>query len=132
MGSGNDRVTLGGGNDLAYGGEGDDVLVGNAGADRLFGGEGNDVLNGGTGDDLMSGGEGADRFVFVSGRDVVTDFENGDDDIDLRGVNGLNSWADVSGKFRQVGDDVHIVMNSGRLILEDTRVGELDRDDFMW
>ena len=61
-------------------------MLGNLGADSLRGGEGNDLLNGGV---------GADRFVFASGIDSIRDFETGDDDIDLRGIAGLDSWSEL-------------------------------------
>lgn len=123
---------MGAGNDFANGGEGDDFLFGGGGFDRLVGGEGNDTLHGGYGNDTLTGNEGADRFVFDAGRDIITDFEPGDDDIDLRSWNGLNTWSDVAGRLSQVGGDVHFTYGTHKLILQDTRVGQLDADDFIW
>lgn len=60
--------------------------------DVLVGLDGNDTIDGGLGYDTMSGGGGADRFVFRSAaeigwaagsRDVITDFRQGEDLIDL-------------------------------------------------
>jgi Ca2+-binding RTX toxin-like protein len=92
------------GQDVIYGGLGDDELYGEAHRDRLLGEEGDDTLWGGTGDDILNGGigadilfggAGADRFAFINlnevglapgTRDVVMDFEDGIDKIDLGGI----------------------------------------------
>jgi Ca2+-binding RTX toxin-like protein len=63
------------------------VIDGLDGNDSMFGGAGNDELNGGSGVDQLYGGEGADTFVFRpgdgAGRDVIRDFEDGLDRINL-------------------------------------------------
>ena len=81
-------MEAGHGNDTLLGGLGDDDLVAGTGADILVGGEGNDTLDGGNGRDL---------FVFAGtfGRDVVVNFEQGIDQIDLQplhtGIRTLDS-----------------------------------------
>lgn len=97
---GEDRLYGRGGDDRIFGGPGDDFISGGAGEDKLFGREGDDILKGSAGDDIIIGGEGkdrlrgeegADRFVFNavnesrpgSGCDVILDFEQGHDRIDL-------------------------------------------------
>ncbi|MBL8561355.1 MAG: M10 family metallopeptidase C-terminal domain-containing protein [Gemmobacter sp.] len=90
-GAGDDRLRGGGGDDGLAGGRGDDRLVGGRGDDALAGGRGDDRLHGGHGRDLLRGGEGADTFVFASvaeigrgaARDRITDFERGEDHVDL-------------------------------------------------
>ncbi len=93
-GAGNDNVNAGADNDLSFSGAGSDTLNGGSGDDTLFGGAGNDMVSGGegadriwagAGNDDLSGGEGADTFVFGrnSGNDTVTDFDAGEDTIDL-------------------------------------------------
>jgi Ca2+-binding RTX toxin-like protein len=108
-GAGNDRILGGQGNDSAGGGAGSDSLNGNLGNDTLDGGDGSDTLRGGQGTDSLSGGAGADslagdlgvdtlrggsgsdRFIFSgdaatvagAGPDVVSDFSNGTDKLDL-------------------------------------------------
>ncbi|WP_177176280.1 M10 family metallopeptidase C-terminal domain-containing protein, partial [Trichormus sp. NMC-1] len=82
------------GNDTITGTSGDDVIQGLGGNDTLSGQGGNDQLFGGTGSDTLTGGTGLDTFVFeyFSGNflpqdlDVVTDFVQGQDKIDLRTV----------------------------------------------
>lgn len=106
-GDGADTLLGGLGNDDLDGDFGDDVIRGGAGNDRIGGGQGRDVLFGDDGADViygnrgfadrggdrMTGGAGADRFIFdlrtdlVAGEvalwDVVTDFQQGLDMIDL-------------------------------------------------
>jgi len=91
----NDRLDGQGGNDYMDGGRGfddligragDDVLRGGAGRDRLWGGDGNDRLDGQAGNDRMEGGRGADTFIFSGHNDVIVDFEDNVDTIQLRGA----------------------------------------------
>ena len=125
-------IRAGAGNDRLYGGEGDDKLFGQAGNDRIIANEGNDVLNGGARNDRMTGGEGADLFVFNGGRDIVTDFENGDDRIDVSFYSHFDSYADIRNAAKQSDNDVVIQAGNDYLVIEDTRLGELSRDDFIW
>ena len=74
--------------DNLFGGTGDDTLSGGAGNDSLSGGDGNDTLTGGAGNDTLTGGSGNDKFVFLlttNGIDTITDFNNGNDTIQLEG-----------------------------------------------
>ena len=94
-GLGNDKLYAGGGHDLVKGGKGRDNVNGNSGNDRLFGddgrdkingGDGADLLNGGGGNDRLTGGSGADTFRFTKGggRDVIRDFKDDRDVVDLK------------------------------------------------
>jgi Ca2+-binding RTX toxin-like protein len=83
------------GGDALYGDAGRDTVRGGGGNDLLDGGEGDDLLEGGVGADTLQGGAGADRFAFggLDARarmpvydtrgDVVADFEDGVDRLDL-------------------------------------------------
>jgi serralysin len=86
------------GNGLANvvtGNDGANLLSGVAGNDTLIGGGGNDTLSGGVGQDVLTGGTGNDLFDFdtaaqagngAAARDVITDFVQGQDRIDLSGI----------------------------------------------
>lgn len=90
-GTGNDTLDGGRDNDSLDGGDGHDTLIGGAGNDILMGGAGNDRLSGGLGNDTLTGGLHADVFAFGAadgGRDVITDFQDGVDRIDLSGFTG--------------------------------------------
>jgi Ca2+-binding RTX toxin-like protein len=92
---GADRLSGGGGDDRVYGGGGDDRASGDAGADTLAGGIGADTLSGGEGGDVFVFGRGVEPFtsaptagldggVGPGNRDMVLDFEQGEDRLDLR------------------------------------------------
>src|SRR5215831_733853 len=66
---------------------GDDRLFGGDFDDTLSGGDGNDVVGGKGGNNVLTGGAGSDSFVYTLSdqhHDVVTDFRQGEDVIDLR------------------------------------------------
>lgn len=70
------------GNDTIIGTNRYDVLNGEAGNDNIQGKRGDDTIEGNGGNDTMSGGSGNDRFDFygASGKDVITDFNVGDEE----------------------------------------------------
>jgi Ca2+-binding RTX toxin-like protein len=84
-GGGNDTLRTGTADDVVYGGSGRDHLRGNDGDDVLRGEAGNDTLRGDAGDDTFFGGSNSDRFIFTRSDDddIVRDFENGVDKLDL-------------------------------------------------
>lgn len=102
-GNADDQILGNKGNDTLFGGRGDDTLKGGSQSDELVGGTGEDVLSGGAGTDTLSGGDGADTltggggadvFNFVNSDayelDVITDFGNGNDRIDLSEFSFIN------------------------------------------
>ena len=102
-GDGNANALKGnGGDDLLKGAAGNDDLSGGAGGDRLAGGTGRDLITGGTGQDTMTGNGGSDTFIFntvaeigktAATRDVITDFTEGGDKIDLSAIDADKSLA---------------------------------------
>ncbi|MBF2047353.1 MAG: right-handed parallel beta-helix repeat-containing protein [Elainella sp. C42_A2020_010] len=83
----NDRLSGLEGDDRLIGLDGNDLLQGGSGNDLLSGGNGNDRLIGNGGKDQLIGGAGRDIFVLKrrDGRDVIQDFRDGLDKIDLVG-----------------------------------------------
>ena len=85
-------------------------IVGTSGADTLTGTAANDRFTGGAGTDKMTGGAGYDQFVFVSksdsvpgaGRDVVVDFTQGQDRIDLSALDA-NAGTTAHDAFNWIG-----------------------------
>jgi len=122
------KASLGGtGNEL------DNHIAGNAGANALDGGAGVDYLDGGKGADTLTGGLDADRFVFRTGNgiDTVTDFTKGLDYIDVDGVKGYGSFADLASHITQHGANTWIDFDQGqRLVLDHITASSLTADDF--
>ncbi len=142
--TGNDTMTLGAGNDLGHGGSGQDLILGgdgadwlygslgndslsgDASADRLFGGDGNDRLNGGAANDLLSGGLGNDVFMFdaAAGSDHISDFQNGLDRLEFRGISA------ASVKVSSLGADTVIHFGANTIILDNISATLINAGDF--
>ena len=100
------------------GNAGDNVLRGLAGNDVLVGGAGNDRLYGGSGNDRLEGGAGADTFLFETAGDscayamrsdghkimpdIITDFTQGTDKIDISGIDA-NTGTAANDAFTFIG-----------------------------
>ena len=82
-----ENVKGGDGNDYIYGDGVNNYLYGEAGNDRLYGRAGNDQLCGGLGKNTLTGGSGNDTFQINTGdgRDTITDYNSGEDFIQLLG-----------------------------------------------
>ncbi len=102
-GAGADRVLAGAGNDFVMGEAGNDLLSGMAGSDFMLGGDGRDTLDGGAGIDVLFGGADADVFLFTNLAnaefDLVRDFQDGIDRIQLNGLPEATGAAKFGGLF---------------------------------
>ena len=103
-------------------------------ADTLDGGAGEDTLDGGAGDDVLTGGSEADTFVFIRGteEDQVTDYEDGDDRLDVSAF--FADAADAVAAARQDGADTVIdldVAAGDSVRLLGVQVGAIDENDFI-
>ena len=80
-----ERILGNDGQDSISGGEGNDSLFGGKGNDQLFGDAGDDFLSGDMGIDTLTGGQGSDTFALSTGGglDIITDFENATDYIQV-------------------------------------------------
>lgn len=118
------------------GGVADDILVGSSEDNQLFGNAGNDFLEGGVGSDTLDGFEGSDTFVFTSGAlgaDLVTDFEDGVDSLDVSSF-GFDSAAlnSVIGAAQQIGGDALLTFEtSNTVLLRNTQTADIDTSDFV-
>ena len=145
-GAGDDRLVGGIGEDSLSGGAGDDdlegrnqsdLLRGNAGDDVLNGGGGGDTLMGGTGDDTLEGGPKGDVFVFGrrAGNDVITDFEDGSDLIDVSGI-GLGGFGQLSAAITTARGNAFIDWavfgGEGQVTILAAGGGTLDASDFVF
>jgi len=111
--NGSNVLTGGAGDDKLYGYGGADILLGGDGDDYLAGHGGGDILNGGRGRDTMDGGSGGlDIFLYDDanwGTDLILNFENDVDKIDLRGsglqFDSLKITAIATGTLISAGDN---------------------------
>ncbi len=127
-----ENARSGAGNDFLNGNEASNRLDSGAGNDLLNGDGGNDLLIGGSGADTLTGGAGADRFIYLAnadsavgtGRDVITDFAQGSDLIDLSALNaskfiGTGLFSGQAGQVRYASFDgttiVELDSNGDRL-----------------
>lgn len=137
--SGTDTLTGRAGDDTLNGGGGSDILRGNRGEDTLIGGSGADWLSGGQDDDILTGGNQTDRFVFIrnSGDDIITDFENGIDKIDLTafGLRPNLFGSMVAPALIKAGPDVFLDLAAlgghGSILIKDTAFNLIDGSDFI-
>ena len=85
------------GDDTLMGGAGDDTIRGGKDDDEIDGGDGDDMIQGDKGDDELTGGDGDDTFILMEGDgdDEITDFEQGDDTIQLGPSTEKLSAADI-------------------------------------
>ncbi|WP_354050639.1 Ig-like domain-containing protein [Bradyrhizobium sp. LB12.1] len=112
-----------------------DTIIGSSGNDSLFGNGGDDTLSGVGGNDYLAGGLGADTFVYsIGGADYIGDFNRSEGDrIDLSGVTGVFTLADIRARATQQGSDTLIDFGSGNTItLANVTVGSLIASDFVF
>lgn len=134
-------------NDLLLGDDRNNVLDGDAGNDVLFGRSGHDIITGGSGDDelhgqrggdTLTGGDGADVFFFESGsgRDIITDFENGVDLIDFSRIESVNSFDDLTLLEKEGANTAIIFLDddglSSRAVVLNTDPTQFDSSDFVF
>jgi len=113
-GEGDDLIVGGLQDDTQRGGDGDDILNGEAGNDTLIGGAGNDILSGGDGDDLFIWEAGDEGVIGNAAVDVVRDFGNGDDVLDIRQLLDYESGEQLADYIvaEQEGGDTVLYLNS--------------------
>lgn len=119
----------------ATGADGSETLVGNARKNALDGRAGADWLEGGRGNDKLTGGEGADTFVMSrdTGRDVILDYLDGTDRIDLRDIGAISDFDDLVANHLQFREGyAAIVAGADELVVIDAKRNMLDASDFIF
>lgn len=139
-GTGNIDGTGNGDSNTILGNSGNNTLGGGAGNDSLRGSDGADTLNGGLGKDKLFGGADSDVFAFDSvndsglgaSRDIIKDFVQGEDIIDLSGIDVIPGGDDdgfvdvlpVGDRFTGVAGQLRITQTSADTIIS----GDVDGD----
>lgn len=158
--SGDDLLDGGDGADQLNGGQGNDTVTyedsdagvfvnlptgqtsgGDAEGDRLssvenvIGSDFDDMFTSGSTDNILTGGDGDDIFQFLSttANDVITDFGNGADIIDLTHL-GFSDFSEITSLITDTGDDLVLTFaDGGTITFEDVaEIGNLVVDDFMF
>ena len=119
-----------------------DVITGNGGNNTLEGQGGADILNGRGGNDTLTGGTGSDIFMYnnnvtngnspPSNNDTITDFNDSEaDKIDLRGVSGINTFADVLAHV-PIGSPNAIQVDASDSLTLNVPISSLQASDFIF
>ena len=95
-------------------------VIGSAHADHITGDAGANRLAGGAGDDRLTGGAGNDRFIFDigNGDDIIHDFTDGEDLIDL-GRFDLAGFSELAMRSDETGVVIDLSGHGGGTILLD-------------
>jgi Ca2+-binding RTX toxin-like protein len=110
-----------------------DTLRGNSGNNELRGLASSDHLYGNGGNDKLFGGADADYFHFATGddHDVIMDYDDTMDIIDLSGWNAITSLSDLkSHHAHNQGADVIIEAGGDSLLIKGVHENDLDAGDF--
>jgi 5'-nucleotidase / UDP-sugar diphosphatase len=121
------------GNNQLFGGNGNDTLFAGVN-DLLSGGEGSDTLFAGNGGSTLTGGNGADRFIIAAAAiptsiNTITDFQRGVDKVEIRGLVGVSSFANIA--LNAQGNTVG-VFAVGTNIAIFTGISSLNAGDFIF
>jgi Ca2+-binding RTX toxin-like protein len=136
-GSPNDDAIFGSAaSNVLSGNNGHDFLSGLGGNDTLIGGTGNDDLFGGLGKDQLTGGPDADTFhytalsesgITAATRDLIADFEQGSDHIDLQLIDANPLPGDQAFDF--IGNNTPFTGTAGQLHDFWTAIGQVIEGD---
>jgi Ca2+-binding RTX toxin-like protein len=135
----NDKLTGSSLANVLVGGAGNDIMNGGAGNDTLQGGAGTDTLKGGAGEDNLTGGAGADTFFYqalsdsgitAGTRDLIADFEQGSDHIDLHLIDANTTNAPgTNDAFNFIGNNKPFTGAAGDLHAFWTAIGQIIEGD---
>jgi len=116
--------------DTLSGTAGAETFEGNAGDDTISAGAGGDTLTGGLGADTLTGGAGNDLFVFSigDGPDVVTDFQAGGSDDQLR-IYGFTAYQSLT---QQGADTLVRLSATDSILLRNVLASALTNADFQF
>uniref|UniRef100_UPI000369B0E9 type I secretion C-terminal target domain-containing protein n=1 Tax=unclassified Thioalkalivibrio TaxID=2621013 RepID=UPI000369B0E9 len=101
-------------NNVFEGSSDSDVIIGTDDDDILIGGGGDDILTGGAGDDIFRWNAGDEGTSDAPANDVVTDFGNGDNVLDLKDLLQGESEENIADYIiaEQEGADTKLYVNS--------------------
>ena len=135
-GTGDDILSTqdGGGHNVLKGGKGNDILRGGH-DDTLYGNSGDDYIELYGGNNIVYGGSGSDLFELADGElpdevNYIKDFKAGIDKVQIRNIEGLNSFDDLT--FVQDGKHVVVSFDGDDIaVLEKVKLEQIDALDFI-
>ncbi|PZD74463.1 Serralysin C [Acaryochloris thomasi RCC1774] len=112
------------------------TISGLGGNDIITGTRRGDILAGGENNDTLTGGRGRDTFIFEPielGADVITDFQDGTDLLDIGAFNfGTADLQAVIDGAQQIGSDTLLTFSpNNTVLLEGVQTGAIDTTDFV-
>jgi len=132
---GNDDLYGGNGQDLLFGGAGNDIVAGGTDEDILNGNDGIHLLSGGGEDDIVNGDRSNGTFLFGRGddSDVITDFQNGLDLIDICDFARSTLYDAIAVGAAWVGFSIVLDFGAGDMVMVETggAAATLTQDDFL-
>ncbi|PTW58862.1 T5SS/PEP-CTERM-associated repeat protein [Breoghania corrubedonensis] len=110
----------------------DDTLTGDGGGNYLRGYGGNDTIAGGGGNDILRGEAGTDTFVFADnwGNDLLLDFEDGVEIMDMTAVTGLTDFSQLT--VTDMGADTLVSYAGDSIRLTGVASADVDFSDFLF
>ncbi len=137
--NGDDTLNGGDGDDILQGGNDNEILDAGSGNDPLRGGDGDDTLRNGGGKDIFVGGNGADEFEIgtstgagaIAQADVIQDFTNGDDVIQLMDNLTFGDLDISAGTGDNAGNTIIEFTGEYLAILEGVDSNSIDSSDFI-
>ena len=109
---------------------GNDILDGGAGTDDLFGGPGKDVLIGGSGADFFHYNALSDSGITAGTRDLIADFEQGSDVIDISFIDAnTTNAAGTNDDFNFIGTNTPFTGTPGQLHAFWSAIGQIIEGD---
>lgn len=127
-------ILLGNANLTGKGNDDQSDMYGNSGNNALYGFDGGDILDGKKGNDKLFGGPGFDTFVFKTGyeHDTIMDFKPGEDKIDLRKWGAIDNFSEIKQHDSSSNGDLIIKVGNDVLQINNTKLNQLDAEDFMF
>jgi Ca2+-binding RTX toxin-like protein len=118
-------------------GSGDINATGNSLDNRIIGNDGDNILTGGEGNDTLTGGGGNDVFAFHNRayQDIVTDFTDGHDKLNVTGYDAIFDFDDIKSHMVQAGDAVMITfsgLSGDHVVLQHVNINQIDSSDFVF
>ena len=95
-------------------------ITGNDSGNSIKGGKGADTIYGGEGNDTVSLGSGKDIYIYTGGDDVIADYKDGDDTIQI--VGNANDQTVISSSVK--GNDVILYTPNGNITVKNGNKAE--------